>query len=199
MISEGIIVPARQGKAFRLSEAHHVKLINTFGEQVVDTWAFNAENMSEFMSMEHCRSCLASLIPAIGDKLYSNKRRPILTIVEDTSPGVHDMLLSVCDVERYRLLGHEGFHDNCVNNLKVALAELELTTTVIPSPWNVFENVVISEEGGLEIHPATVKAGQHLILRAEMDVIVVFSVCPMDIAPTNGRDGVTKEVQYQIF
>ena len=199
MISEGIVVPARQGKAVRLSRARHVKLINTFGEQVVDTWAFNAEDMSEFMSMEHCRSCLDKLIPAVGDKLYSNKRRPILTIVEDTSPGVHDMLLSACDVERYQLLGHEGFHDNCVDNLIVALAELDLTTTTIPSPLNVFENVVISEEGRLEIHPAPVKAGQYFTLRAEMDVIVVFSACPMDIAHTNGRDGATKEVRYQIF
>ena len=199
MISDAIVVPARQGKAIRLSRARHVKLINTFGEQVVDTWAFNAADMSEFMSMEHCRSCLDKLIPTVGDKLYSNKRRPILTIVEDTSPGVHDMLLSACDVERYQLLGHEGFHDNCVDNLILALAQHGLKTTAIPSPLNAFENVVISEEGRLEIHPPPVKSGQYLTLRAEMDVIVVFSACPMDIAHTNGRDGVTKEVHYQVF
>jgi hypothetical protein len=131
--------------------------------------------------------------------MYTNRRRPILTIVEDTSPGVHDLLLSACDTERYRLLGYAGYHDNCVDNLKAALAELGLAPPEIPSPWNVFEKVAITADGRLEIQPPPVKAGDYLMLKAEMDSIVVFSACPMDIVPTNGPDRMPRDVQYQVL
>jgi len=192
-------IAARSGKAVHLPKGWCVKLINTHGSQVVDTWAFNAKDMTEFMSMEHSRSCLEKLIPHVGDSLYTNRRRPILTIVEDTSPGVHDMLLSACDTERYRLLGHEGYHDNCVDNLKKALATLELAPPEIPSPLNVFQKVAITNDRRLEIQPPPVKAGEYLLLRVEVDAIVVFSACPMDLVMTNGPDRTPRDVQYQLL
>ena len=36
-----------------------------------------------------------------GDSLLTNKRRPILTVVEDTC-GVHDTLAAACDLYRYQ-------------------------------------------------------------------------------------------------
>jgi uncharacterized protein YcgI (DUF1989 family) len=92
MAPETVEIPARGGAALALPGGGCVKLINTHGSQVVDTWAFNAADPNEFMSMEHSRSCLEKLVPAVGDSLYSNRRRPILTVAEDTSPGVHDRL-----------------------------------------------------------------------------------------------------------
>ncbi|MBV9814163.1 MAG: DUF1989 domain-containing protein, partial [Alphaproteobacteria bacterium] len=50
-----IEIPARQGKAVRLRKGQRVKIINTKGQQVVDTWAFNADDLRELMSMEHSR------------------------------------------------------------------------------------------------------------------------------------------------
>ena len=111
------IIPARKGKASRLDSGQLVKVINTHGQQVVDTWAFNAADPSEFMSMEHTRTALARVMVATGDVLVTNRRRPILTIVEDTSPGIHDTLLAACDRYRYEQLGCIGFHDNCTDNL----------------------------------------------------------------------------------
>ena len=73
------------------------------------------------MSMEHTRSTIDKMMPDIGEAFLTNKRRPILTIIEDTTPGVHDTLNAACDVHRYHLLGHEGYHDNCTDNLAAAL------------------------------------------------------------------------------
>src|SRR5207253_8559298 len=77
-----IEIPARKGKAARVRQGQTVKAINTKGQQVVDTWAFSADDMREFMSMEHSRVAMGRIIPAIGDALVTNKRRPILTMVE---------------------------------------------------------------------------------------------------------------------
>ena len=52
--------------------------------------------------MEHTRAGIMRLIPRAGDKLLTNKRRPILTVMEDTC-GVHDLLIAACDVYRYQV------------------------------------------------------------------------------------------------
>jgi uncharacterized protein YcgI (DUF1989 family) len=58
MTAELIEVPARAGKAVSLSRGRSVKLINTLGSQVVDTWAFSRDDLAEHMSMEHTRVML---------------------------------------------------------------------------------------------------------------------------------------------
>ena len=110
-------VPARSGKAAHVKKGQHIKIINTHCEQVVDTWAFVEGDTSEFMSMEATRAFNLRMIHRVGDALLTNRRRPILTLVEDTSPGVHDTIIAACDRWRYGLLGVEGYHDNCADNL----------------------------------------------------------------------------------
>ncbi|TMJ72124.1 MAG: urea carboxylase-associated family protein, partial [Alphaproteobacteria bacterium] len=73
-----IEIPARRGKALHLRRGQKAQVVNTKGQQVVDTWAFNAADLSEFMSMEHSRVAMGRIIPAIGDALVTNRRRPIL-------------------------------------------------------------------------------------------------------------------------
>ena len=46
--------------------------------------------------MEHC--ALPRRSSPAGDALVTNRRRPILTLVEDTSPGLHDTLIAACDL-----------------------------------------------------------------------------------------------------
>lgn len=56
MQTDTVKIPARSGKAARVSQGQSVTVINTHGSQVVDTWAFNAEDLGEWMSMEHSRA-----------------------------------------------------------------------------------------------------------------------------------------------
>ena len=193
------IIPACKGKASRLDRGQLVKVINTHGQQVVDTWAFNAADLSEFMSMEHTRTALARVMVATGDVLVTNRRRPILTIVEDTSPGIHDTLLAACDSYRYEQLGCIGFHDNCTDNLTAVLAELDVTTTRTPSPLNLFMNIPVESGGRLSFQPPVSRAGDYVLLRAEMDCLVAFSACPQDMVPINGVDCVPTEAHFEVL
>ena len=199
MADERSIIPAGDSQALRLSAGQQVRVINVHGSQVVDAWAFNVRDLSEHLSAEHTRSTLEKLIPAEGDAAFSNRRRPMLTLIEDTSGGVHDMLLPACDAERYRLLGHEGPHATCADNLKFALAGLSFVPPELPCPWNLFQRVEITQDGGLEIRPPVARAGQYVTLRAELNLALVLSVCPMDIALTNGPDRTPKPVAYQVL
>ncbi|MEC9369526.1 MAG: urea carboxylase-associated family protein [Pseudomonadota bacterium] len=198
-MSERHVIAAASGLAIRLHSGASARIELTEGPQVVDAWAFGLPDLSEFLSAEHTRSCLERLIPRRGDALYSNRRRPILRIIEDRSPGVHDLLLSACDDARYRLLGHAGPHRSCVANLREALHALGLAPPEIPSPFNIFERVGVSGDGVLEIQPPLARKGDSITLCAETDLVLVLSACPMDIAPTNGADRTPKGVSVEIF
>jgi uncharacterized protein YcgI (DUF1989 family) len=192
-------IPARRGKAAHVARGGHVKVINTHGEQVVDTWAFNRADPSEFMSMEHTRAHTLHIVPRVGDVLRTNRRRPILTLTEDTSGGIHDMLMAACDRYRYAFLGVEGHHDNCADNLIAALADLGVTSPHVPSPLNLFMNIPWTDKGALSFAaPPKPVPGSYVVLRAEMDLTIAFSACPQDILPINGVAGRPVEAHFTI-
>ena len=200
MISKHII-PARHGKAFKVSTGDTLKLINTFGTQVVDCWAINSKNLDEYMCMEASRVWLQRLNPIVGDTFVTNKRNPILTIVEDTSPGIHDTFMAACDKKRYELLGVENYHRNCSDNLIEALEDKNvfLEKTILAS-FNIFMNIEVqSDKITLKTLPTVSEPGDYITLRAEMDCYVVFSSCPQDIVKIQGQnDNVPKSVDIVI-
>jgi uncharacterized protein YcgI (DUF1989 family) len=193
-----LTIPARRGKAVRLRQGQHARVINTHGQQVVDTWAFHSTDVHEWMSMQHTRAALCHIMVRVGDSLVTNQRRPILTLVEDTSPGIHDTLIAACDRYRYTLLGCTEYHDNCTDNLAAALAELGMQAPVTPSPWNLFMHIPVQPDGRLSFEPPLCKPGDAVLLRAEMDCFLAFSACPQDIVPINGIDCAPTEAHVEV-
>lgn len=194
-----IEIPARRGVATRLSAGQSVRVVNTFGHQVVDTWAFVAADIGEFMSMEHMRIFIGRVIPQVGDPLVTNRRRPILTLTEDTSGGIHDTLVAACDRWRYELLGAVGHHDNCTDNLASALGVLGLTPPETPSPLNLFMNIPVIDGNRIDVLPPVSTPGSYVTLRAELDCIIAFSACPQDMLPINGAAMTPTSAHYEII
>ena len=188
MSEQLVTIHARHGKALKLRAGQAVKLINTHGTQVVDCWAWKLDGLGEFMSMEATRVWNQQLNPRVGDTLVTNLRNPILTIVKDTSPGVHDSFMAACDRQRYERLGVTEYHRNCFDNMIEAVRELGYE---IPHPTlaslNIFMNIAVLSDGrSLDTRPTLTKPGDYIIFRAEMDCIVAFSACPQDIVKIQG-------------
>ena len=193
-----VTIPARRGVAARARAGQRIRIVNTHGTQVVDTWAFSAEDVTEWMAMEASRAWFMKLAAAVGDSFLTNRRRPILTLVEDTSNCAHDTLMAPCDAQRYGLLGVAGHHDNCRDNLHAALAALGVTIPATPASLNVFMNIPWTADGRLAWGEPVSAPGSYAVFRAEMDLIVAFSACPQDVLPINGRTGRTTEAHFTI-
>jgi uncharacterized protein YcgI (DUF1989 family) len=174
-------VPAGHAVAIVARAGQYVVITDIDGGQVGDLFAFSFADPAEHLSASHTRAALRRLFPAIGESFVTNRRRPILTLMEDTSPGVHDMLIAACDPERYRLLGVADGHRSCATNLVEALAPFGYEPPVTPQPVNVFMNTPAQVDGTITYGEAPSRAGDQLVLRAEIDAIVVLSACPMDI------------------
>ena len=197
-IGKRYTVPAREGRAVRLSRGQSITVINTHGTQVCDLWAFNAENLSEYLSWEHTRGGINRIAPKVGDALLTNRRRPIVSLTEDTSPGVHDTLIAACDLFRYIGLGVEGYHDNCSDNLRMALAAIGEHTTEVPQPFNIWMNIPVRADGSIDWLPTVSKPDDQVTLRAEMACLIVMSACPQDMVPINGPEMKPVELQFQV-
>lgn len=192
------IIPARRFATQRLHAGQSIKVINSSGGQVIDTWAFSIPPTPAFpryMSMTHTRSTLHKLLPSINESFLDNRRDPILTIVEDTSPGIHDVLYAACSPERYLQLGADKEHDNCADNLRSAVQKCTepsfshimtfLESGWMPDPLNLFMKVDINGVDLQCLNPDS-KAGDFITLKAEQECVVIMSACPMDLSACNG-------------
>lgn len=180
------VVAAGTGRAVVLRKGDRIQVIDVEGAQVGDVFAFAAGDPDEYLSASHTRTVTGRLFPAVGEHFVTNRRRPILRLVADTSPGVHDMLIAACDRERYRLLGAPE-HRSCADNLREALAGIGVGVGVVPQPVNIFMNIPVTDGGRLSWLPAVSRAGDAVTFEADIDCVVVVSACPMDLNAINGE------------
>ncbi len=183
------IVPAGRGKAVKLNAGQTLKLTNTHGTQVIDMWAFDLADPEDWMSMHHSHSVLRRMVPRQGEAFVTFTRRAILTVLEDHSPGRHDTTYPACDRHRYALDGFEGHHRSCGENLAEALAEHGMSAPrFTPQPFNLWMNCPVLADGTIDFLPPASRPGDYMVLRAEMDCMVVMSACPYDLdaIPVNG-------------
>ena len=191
-------IEARSGVAVRLQKGQLLRVFNPSGHQVCDFWAFAADDLTEYLSMAHLHTSLGSIFPKVGDTLVTNRRRALFTLTEDTSPGLHDTIIAACDAARYRELGCMQYHDNCADNLCMALCAIGLEAPLVPAPFNIWMNVPISADGSTRFAPPVSKPGDRVVLRAEDDAIAIMSACPQDLTPVNGDNAAPDILQFDV-
>ena len=165
------------GAAFLLGRGQTLKIIDPQGEQVSDLTAFAREDPAEWLSSGRTIDYANTIYLTAGHVLYSNRSRPMFTIVEDTV-GRHDFLLTPCSRDTFRLLyDFHDYHPSCFENLAQNLAPFGVTPDMIPTTFNVFMNVAVLPSGELRIDPPPSRPGDYLLLRAEADLIVGVTAC----------------------
>ena len=178
-------IPAGHGRAFRVTAGDRFAVVTPEGKQVGDFIAFNAADLTEWLSTAHTRRSLGRVEIRHGDCLVSTLRRPMVDIVEDTV-GKHDILAAPCDPRRYFLDYGIKDHRSCLDNFVEALSEYHLEAWRIPNPVNLFQNTRIEEGGKLVTYESLAKPGDRIVFLARMDLIAAVSSCPQDQAPING-------------
>jgi len=170
------------GTAFELRAGQKLRVIDLEGEQVADLIAFNAADKSESLSSGRSIDYANRIYLTTGDILYSNRSRPMLTIVED-DVGRHDFLLTPCSPETFQIIyKNNAPHPSCFTNLASSLAPFGIAPDSIPTTFNIFMNVEVDERGELKILPPPSKSGDAILLRAEMDLIVGLTACSAEMS-----------------
>ena len=175
-------IAPQSGTGFTLGAGDTLRVIDPEGEQVSDLIAFSQRDPSEWLSSGRTLDYNNTIYLTAGHVLYSNRSRPMLTIVEDTV-GRHDFLYTPCSPETFSIIYKTAEpHPSCFENLLEALRPFGIAADSIPTTFNIFMNVDVAPDGALSIRPPRSKAGDSITLRAELDLIVGLTACSAEMS-----------------
>jgi hypothetical protein len=182
------------GTGFTIARGQRLRIVDPQGEQVSDLTSFALDDPGEWLSSGRTIDYANTIYVTAGHTLYSNRSRPMWTIIEDTV-GKHDFLLTPCSPETFTILYRTtGHHPSCFENLVRALAPFGIAPDAIPTTLNVFMNVDVLPTGELRIGPPKSRAGDYLLLRAEMDLIVGVTACSAELSNNGSFKPIDVEV-----
>lgn len=200
---ERVVLAARMGGAWRMRAGQTVRIVNPHGTQVVDTWALaddgsrTGDGTVQYSSMEHTRSVNSSIYVDTGLTVVGMDRRPLFTMIEDSTAGWHDTQLCPCNGPLYADLGQPADHRSCAGNFHDALAQLGLELPLTPASLNLFMRVGVGPAGEILRQVPVARPGDHVTLRADRDIVLVLSACPQDVTPINGADCTPREIELE--
>ncbi|MEO8563796.1 MAG: urea carboxylase-associated family protein [bacterium] len=196
------------GTGFVIRHGDLLRITDPLGEQVSDLTSFSRDDPREWLSSGRSIDYANTIYLTTGHTLYSNRSRPMWTILEDTV-GRHDFLLTPCSPETFSIIYKTTtHHPSCFANLVQGLAPFGIAPDAIPTTLNIFMNVGILQTGELSILPPRSRPGDHILLRAEMDLIVGVTACsaelsnngtfkPIDVEVRSGRPATDEDAAGQ--
>lgn len=194
-MSEPVEIPPRSGVAFEVQAGEEFSVIDVRGGQVADLLAISRADIREKLSSGRTLDYAERIYLTTGDRLYSNRSRVMLEIVEDTV-GRHDFLLTPCSEATFRLCyENEPSHPGCQGNLEKALAPYGVAPDDIPVAFNCFMNVPVDgKTGTFKVLPPVSRAGDFIRFRAHMPLVIGLTACS---APAS-NGGSFKPIQYRV-
>ena len=183
-----LVIPAGASWSGRIRAGQVLTITDIEGRQGVDFLCYGADNPEERYHAANTLKKSGTLRLTTGHVLYSDIARPMMTIVDD-SCGWHDTIAGCCSVPSNKMLYGATGTVGCRENFLHELGKWGLGRKDIVANLNFFCNVPVGKDNALD--PLTFvgtpsKAGDHISLRAEMDLIGVISNCPQINNPCSG-------------
>jgi uncharacterized protein len=194
-------LPRNTGFAFDIKAGQTVRIA---AQTIIDFVCFNRDNLRERFDQARTKANQRKIFISTGDQLISKLNNTMMTIVEDTFEGHHDLQEGMCSRKRHELAAAKGIWEKtygrplsempprgCTENLGGALSSYGIAVEDVPSPFNIFQHMIIHPDTGelAHSHLRPKPPGAQVTLRAEMDLLAALSTCP-DMA-AGGNTGAT--------
>lgn len=182
-MEQSTIIEPRSGVGFILKKGQKLTIVDMEGEQVSDLICYNLHDKLEYLSSGRTIDYAETIFLTSGHDFYSNRSNVMFKMISD-SVGRHDFLLTPCSADTFRIIyGHTEPHRGCFGNLCAALKEFGIGPDDIPVSFNVFMNVEVdSTSGQVTVLPPKSKAKDHIVIQAEMDLIVGLTACSAEMS-----------------
>jgi uncharacterized protein YcgI (DUF1989 family) len=187
-------IAPRSGVGLILRKGEVLKVIDPEGGQVSDLLAFMADDVREVISNGRTFDYEETVRLGVGNRLWSNRSRPMLEIVADTA-GRHDFLLTPCSEATFRhFYKDKPVHRGCFGNLAQALAPYGVEADAIPVAFNIFMHVPLAADGSLKVLPPETQPGAMIEFRALADLVIGLTAC----SAYDSCGGTFKPIDYSI-
>jgi urea carboxylase-associated protein 2 len=169
----------RRGTRLRLTDLH--------GDACVSMLVFNAERPLERLNVADTLKVQWNGYLGAGKLILSDMGRVLMSILEDGAAGAHDAFCGASnEASNARKYGdgfNHGAHPNARDRLVLGAAKFGLARRDIHPCINWFKDVVVAQGGETVIDQGPFGPGREVVLRAEMDLIVVLANCPHVLDP----------------
>jgi urea carboxylase-associated protein 1 len=180
-------IPARKPWSRVVKKGETLRIVDSHGQQAVDTLFYNAHDYAERYSAQDTLREQGSAYVVAGTALVSNEGRIMARVVANTG-GAHDTSAGACSCESntVRFGHHVKYQHACRENFVLEVTKYGMTKRDVVPNINFFMNVPVEPDGNLAIVDGESKPGDYVEIVAEMDVLVVVSNCPQINNPCNG-------------
>ena len=194
-------LPRNTGFTFDVKAGQSVRITS---QTIIDFVCFNRDNLRERFDQARTKANQRKIFISTGDQLISKLNNTMMTILADTFEGHHDLEEGMCSRKRHELAAAKGIWEKtygrpvsempprgCTENLGGVLAPYGIAIEDVPSPFNIFQHMIINPDTGelAHSHLRPKPPGAYVTLRAEMDLLAALSTCP-DL-PAGGNTGAT--------
>ncbi|WP_280489851.1 urea amidolyase associated protein UAAP2 [Nocardia farcinica] len=182
-------VPARAPWLAVVAAGDQLEIIDLHGNQAVDCLLYAAADHSDRYSAQATVAAQRNIFLTTGSVLRTDNGTALMTVVAD-DVGNHDTVAGACSQESNTLrYGHHTRDQHaCVENFLTAAMAWGLGKRDLVSNINWFMNVPVEPDGTLGIVDGRSAPGKKVVLRAEIDTLVLVSNCPQINNPCNGFD-----------
>ena len=184
-------LPAGTHTALVLRRGLVLRLTDLEGGANVSALLYNHEERLERYNMPDTLKAQHTAYLTAGHVLYSDMGRILASVIADTC-GWHDTISGVshqADVDaRYGVHRYQEHRNKMIrsglDSLLVEIGKHGLGKRDLHAPVNFFSKVSVADDGALQFAPGHSKAGDHVDLRAEMDVLLALSSAPHPLDPS---------------
>ena len=179
--------------AHRIARGTRLRLIDLNGDACASMLLFNAECPVERLNVADTMKVQWNAYLGAGQLILSDMGRVMMSVLEDDA-GTHDTICGASsEASNARIYGdgkNYGAHPNARDRFMLAVAKYGLGRKDVHPCINWFKGVRVEEGGATTPLIGPFAAGRSLVLRAEMDLIVVIANCP-HVLDERGRFTVT--------
>lgn len=173
----------------RIARGARLRLIDLHGDACASMLIFNAETPTERLNVADTIKVQWNGYLGAGRLLLSDMGRAMMSVLEDGA-GTHDAFCGASNpASNARAYGdgaNHGPHPNARDRLLLGVAKHGLGRKDVHPCINWFKGVRVAADGTTEPVIGPFEPGRMLLLRAEMELIVVLANCPhvLDPRPT---------------
>jgi hypothetical protein len=197
-------LPGGKHWSFVMRRNARLRLVDIEGGANVGMLFYNPANLLERYNAPDTLKCQHTFKITAGHCLYSDMGRIFASVIADTM-GWHDtvcgnatkaMVASKWGETSYQAQRNDwqqnGFDSFLVEGAKYGLGRRDLAANL-----NWFSKIAVDETGRLAFDPAGSHAGAEVVLRFEMDTLVLLHTCPHPLDPAAAYP--RKPVRFEMF
>lgn len=159
------------------------------GDACASMLVFNADRPIERLNVADTAKVQWNAYLEPGRVLLSDMGRALMSLLEDDA-GTHDSFCgasnAASNAARYGSGDNWGPHPNARDRLLLGAAKFGLGRRDVHPCINWFKGVRIASDGTLQLAAGPFAPGRRVVLRAEMNLIVVLANCPHRLDPRPG-------------